>query len=90
VREARKPLGDEENLDLIRKGGGQVADVAFDTTYEGYAAVDQIIRYLNKQKLFEPHGENVPMKVLDKSNLPEKGNWTADNGYKAKYLSLWK
>ena len=30
------------------------------------------------------------MKVLDKSNLPEKGNWTADNGYKAKYLSLWK
>ena len=83
-------LGDEENLDLIRKGGGQVADVAFDTTYEGYAAVDQIIRYLDKQKLFEPHGENVPMKVLDKTNLPEKGNWTADNGYKEKYLKLWK
>ena len=83
-------LGDEENIDLIRKGGGQVADVAFDTTYEGYAAVDQIIRYLNKQKLFEPHGENVPMKVLDKTNLPDKGNWIADNGYKEKYLKLWK
>ena len=83
-------LGDEENLNLIRKGDVQVADVAFDTTYEGYAAVDQIIRYLNKQKLFEPHGENVPMKVLDKTNLPEKGNWTADNGYKEKYLRLWK
>ena len=83
-------LGDEENLDLIRKGDVQVADVAFDTTYEGYAAVDQIIRYLDKQKLFDPHGENVPMKVLDKTNLPEKGNWTADNGYKEKYLRLWK
>jgi ribose transport system substrate-binding protein len=83
-------LGDEENLDLIRKGDVQVADVAFDMAYEGYAAVDQIIRYLNKQKLFEPHGENVPMEVLDKGNLPEKGNWTAANGYKEKYLGLWK
>jgi ribose transport system substrate-binding protein len=83
-------LGDEENLNLIRKGDVQVADVAFDTVYKGYAAVDQIIRYLDKQKLFDPHGENVPMKVLDKTNLPAKGNWTADNGYKEKYLRLWK
>lgn len=83
-------LGDEENLDLIRRGDVQVADVAFDTTYEGYAAVDQIIRHLNKQPLFEPHGENVPMLVLDKTNLPEKGNWVASSGYKEKFLALWK
>ena len=83
-------LGDEENINLIRKGDVQVADVAFDMVYEGYAAVDQIIRHLNKQKLFDPHGENVPMKVLDKTNLPDHGNWTADNGYKEKYFSLWK
>jgi ribose transport system substrate-binding protein len=82
-------LGDEENLDLIRKGNVQVADVAFDTTYEGYAAVDQIIRYLNKQKLFEPHGENVPYEVLDKANLPNTGNWTAQSGYKEKFPALW-
>jgi hypothetical protein len=27
---------------------------------------------------------------LDKTNLPEKGNWIAGNDYKAKYLTLWK
>ena len=83
-------LGNEENIDLIRRGDVQVATVAFDTRYSGYAMVDQIIRYLNKQPLFEPHGENVPHIVLDKTNLPEKGNWASSNGYQEKYLSLWK
>lgn len=83
-------LGNEENIDLIRKGQVQVATIAFDTAYSGYAAIDQIIRHLNKQPLFEPHGENVPYLVLDKTNLPEKGNWASANGYKEKFLALWK
>lgn len=83
-------LGDEENLDLIRRGDVQVADIAFDLRYSGYAVIDQIIRYVNKQPLFEPHGENVPYEVLDKTNLPEKGNWTSPNGYKEKFEALWK
>ena len=83
-------LGDEENLDLIRRGDVQVADIAFDLQYSGYAVIDQIIRYLNKQPLFEPHGENVPYEVLDKTNLPEKGNWASSNGYKEKFQALWK
>ena len=31
-----------------------------------------------------------PMEVLDKTNLPEKGNWTASGDYKQKFISLWK
>jgi hypothetical protein len=67
-----------------------VADIAFDLQYSGYAAIDQIIRNLNKQPLFEPHREKVPYEVLDKTNLPEKGNWTWSNGYKEKFQALWK
>ncbi len=83
-------LGNEENLDLIRKGDVQVATMAFDTAYSGYAAIDQIIRHFNKQPLFEPHGENVPYMVLDQTNLPESGNWRSDSGYKEKFQALWK
>lgn len=83
-------LGEEENLDLIRRGQIQVADIAFDQRYSGWATIDQIIRYLNKQPLFEPHGENVPYEVLDKTNLPASGNWYSNSGYQEKFLSLWK
>jgi ABC-type sugar transport system substrate-binding protein len=83
-------LGNEENIALIRKGDVQVATAAFDTRYSGFATVDQIIRYLNKQPLFEPHGENVPYTILDKTNLPEKGNWASSNGYVEKFQALWK
>jgi ribose transport system substrate-binding protein len=83
-------LGNEENIDLIRKGDVQVATMAFDTAYSGYAAIDQVIRYLNKQPLFDPHGENVPYMVLDETNLPESGNWRSDSGYKEKFEALWK
>jgi len=88
-------LGDEENLDLIRKGDIQVATGAYDTKYTGYALVDQIIRHLNKQPLFEPHNENVPYTVLDKTNLPDKGgNYATKNGFQAYFQSVrnfsWK
>ena len=49
---------------------------------------DQIIRTLNKQPLFEPHGENLPFTVLDKTNLPSPGSdWAANFDYKSKFLS---
>lgn len=83
-------LGNEENIDLIRKGDVQVATAAFDTRYSGFAAIDQVIRYLNKQPLFDPHGENVPYVILDKTNLPAKGNWASSNGYVDKFQALWK
>lgn len=83
-------LGEEEDLDLIRRGQIQVADIAFDQRYSGWATIDQIIRYLDKLPLFEPHGENVPYKVLDKTNLPASGNWYSQNGYQEKFRALWQ
>lgn len=84
-------LGDQQNLDFIRKGQVQVADAAYDNEYMGWAIADQIIRTLNKQPLAEPHGENLPFTVLDKTNLPPEGSdWVADFDYKSKFLELWK
>jgi len=84
-------LGDQQNLEFIRKGQVQAADAAYDNEYMGWAIADQIIRTLNDQPLFEPHGENLPFTVLDKTNLPEPGSdWVADFDYKSKFLELWK
>jgi ribose transport system substrate-binding protein len=84
-------LGDQQNLDFVRKGMVQVADAAYDNEYMGWAMADQIIRTLNKQPLFEPRGENLPFTVLDKTNLPAEGSdWVANFDYKSKFLELWK
>jgi ribose transport system substrate-binding protein len=84
-------LGDQQNLDFIRKGTVQLADAAYDNEYMGYAIADQVIRLLNKQPLFEPRGESLPFTVLDKTNLPPQGSdWVADFDYKSKFMALWK
>lgn len=84
-------LGDQQNLNFIRKGTVQVADAAYDNEYMGWAIADQIIRTLDKQPLFKPHGENLPFTVLDKTNLPKPGSdWVANFDYKSKFLALWK
>jgi ribose transport system substrate-binding protein len=84
-------LGDQQNLNFIRKGVVQVADAAYDNEYMGWAMADQIIRTLDKQPLFDPHGENLPFTVLDKTNLPAPGSdWVANFDYKSKFLALWK
>jgi len=84
-------LGDQQNLDFIRKGEVQVADAAYDNEYMGYAMIDQAIRLLNKQDLFRPLGENMPYVLLDKTNLPTAGSdWHASFDYKSEFLKLWK
>ncbi len=84
-------LGNQQNLNFIREGRIQVADAAYDNEYMGWAIVDQTIRLLNKQPLFEPHSENLPFVVLDKTNLPPPGSdWQAHTGYQEKFLQLWK
>jgi ribose transport system substrate-binding protein len=85
------PLGNQQNLEFIREGHLQAADGAYDNEYMGWAMVDQTIRLLNKQPLIEPHNENQPFVVLDKTNLPPPGaDWQADTGYQEKFLELWK
>jgi ABC-type sugar transport system substrate-binding protein len=84
-------LGNQQNVDFIRQGRVQAADGAYDNEYMGWAMVDQTIRMLNKQPLFEPHGENLPFVVLDKTNLPAPGSdWQAPTGYQEKFLALWR
>ena len=84
-------LGDEQNIDFIRKGHVQVADGAMDNEYMGWAIVDQAIRTLNKQPLIDPHDENLPFIVLDKTNLPKPGSdFVANTGYQEKFLKLWE
>ena len=84
-------LGDQQNLNFIRSGKVQAADAAYENEYMGWAIVDQTIRMLNKQPLIDPHNENLPFVVLDKSNLPKPGaDWRAPTGYEAKFLALWQ
>ena len=84
-------LGNQQNLNFIREGRVQAADGAYDNEYMGWAIVDQTIRLLNKQQLADPHGENLPFVVLDKTNLPAPGSdWQAQTGYQDKFLALWK
>jgi ribose transport system substrate-binding protein len=84
-------LGDEQNLDFIRKGRVQAADCAIDNAYIGYAVIDQTIRVLNGQPVIEPNGENVPFRLLDATNLPPPGSdWHASYDYKSAYLKLWQ
>ncbi len=84
-------LGDQQNLNFIRSGRVQVADAAYENEYMGWAMVDQTIRMLDKLPLFEPHNENLPFVVLDKSNLPKPGaDWRAPTGYEAEFLKLWQ
>lgn len=84
-------LGSQQNIEFIRKGEVQAADAAYDNRYMGYMIVDQVIRTLDKQSLFSPHGGDLPGVVLDKSNLPKAGtDWTAGFNYQAKFAKLWK
>ena len=84
-------VGDGLNLDFIRNGRVQVVDGAYDNGYAGYALIDQAIRVLNHQPLAVPHGENTPIRVLDKTNLPPPGtDFATTHDYKSAYLKLWQ
>ncbi|WP_133916140.1 sugar ABC transporter substrate-binding protein [Streptomyces sp. NBC_00582] len=84
-------LGSQENLNFVRKGQVQVADAAYDNLYMGYAMLDQTSRLLTKKPLAQPHGENLPYVVLDKTNVPEAGSdWHASFDYPGDFDALWK
>jgi ribose transport system substrate-binding protein len=84
-------LGIAQNLEFIRTGQSQVADVAWDNAYEGWAGVDQMLRILAHQPLISPNGEGIPQILLDKTNVPGgTGNWASSIKYQSHYLGLWK
>ncbi|MFL6115263.1 MAG: sugar ABC transporter substrate-binding protein [Catenulispora sp.] len=84
-------LGSQENLNFVRKSQVQVADAAYDNLYMGYAMLDQTSRLLTKKPLADPHGENLPYLVLDKTNVPPAGSdWHASFDYPGTFVGLWK
>lgn len=83
-------LGDQQNLDFIRRGEIQACDAAYDNRYAGWAMVDQLLRYFAHQPFARPLGENTPMVLLDKTNLPAPGqDWPTPIPYKTYYKKLW-
>jgi ribose transport system substrate-binding protein len=49
-------VGLTQNLQFIKDSNVQAADVVYDNTYEGYAAVDQLIRVLTGKDLYKTPG----------------------------------
>lgn len=92
-------VGLVQNLGYIKSGNVQAADVVYDNTYVGYAAVDQMIRTLDKKPLWKTSGvtdtrfaynEGSPQHLVVKSNVGNPNTpWTADNDAVNHYLTLW-
>ena len=53
-------VGLTQILQFIKDGNIQAADVVYDNTYEGYAAVDQLIRVLTGAELYKTPGVTDP------------------------------
>jgi len=83
-------LGNSEMVSLIKQGSTAAATAAYDNSYLGYAAMDQMLRVLNGDSLIDPHGENCPYLVLDKTNAPDgDSGWTAPFDYASSYYAVW-
>lgn len=83
-------LGTSDFISLIRRGTPAAATAAYDSYYMGYAMADQFIRVLNNKDLFSPHDENLPLQIIDKTNLPAEGSdWVPDYDYKEAFYKLW-
>jgi ribose transport system substrate-binding protein len=92
-------VGLTQNLQFIKDGNVQAADVVYDNTYEGYAAVDQLIRVLTGNELYKTPGvtdkrfvynQNVPQHLVTKQNVGDPTVlWTADNDAVEHYRKLW-
>jgi ribose transport system substrate-binding protein len=92
-------VGDPQNLEWIKEGNVQKADLVFDNQYIGYAAVDQMIRALNKEELWKNKGENdprfeynedVPYHLITENNIEDPNEpWTASFDTVQKFELLW-
>lgn len=81
------------NLDFIRNGQVQTADVGYPLEWAGWAAVDQVNRaFAGEQpaKEWTGAGGGLPLKLITKDNLPDKGeSFTGDMDYESEFKKLW-
>ena len=80
-------IGLKQNLQWVSQGHVQVADVVNALDWGTWAAIDTVVRLVNKQPL---QNENVPLKLMTKANAPANGIWDHDGvDFKSKYKTLW-
>lgn len=92
-------VGSPQNYSFIEAGNVQKVDMVQDDRYMGYAAVDQIIRLLTDEPLWETpgvddprakYGQGTPDRLLTADNLGNPSeDWVADFDYVSEYKKLW-
>lgn len=79
--------GNEQTLEFIRQGQVQRVTVAQANEWWGWAALDNFNRIFNGE---DPVEDNVPVKLMDESNLPPAGeDWQGDLDFRSEYKDLW-
>lgn len=80
--------GDAYNINLIRTGGGQVADAVWPYSWATWAAYDDFNRIFAGKPL--PADDGIPVREFYKDNLyTGTGYWDGDLDFRSKYLALW-
>jgi ribose transport system substrate-binding protein len=80
-------IGLKQNLQWVAQNKVEVNDVANALDWGTWAAVDDVVRLLNKQQLVD---ENVPLKIMTPDNAPKNGIWDSDGvDFRSKYKALW-
>lgn len=80
--------GNAQNLEYIREGQAQIADVGEALNWAGWAGVDDFNRIFNGEE--PPEDDGVPAKLFTESNLPEPGEqFEGEYDYQKKYKELW-
>ncbi|HEY5333538.1 MAG TPA: sugar ABC transporter substrate-binding protein [Solirubrobacterales bacterium] len=81
--------GDAQNLEFIRKGQAQTADVGEGCEWAGWAGVDAMNRVFSNET--PPADDGVPSKLLTAENLPPQGEkFEGEYDFRKKYEELWK
>jgi ABC-type sugar transport system substrate-binding protein len=92
IRQSGRPVklvsnaGDAANLDLIRKGDVQVAQVDKPLEFLGGLGFYELERVLAGE---QPTPYPYIAKILDQSNVPASGAWDGDEDYLAPFRALW-
>jgi ribose transport system substrate-binding protein len=80
--------GNSQNLEYIREGQAQRADVGEALEWAGWAGADDFNRIFHNQE--PPANDGVPAKLFIKSNLPAPGEaFEGDFDFRKKYEEIW-
>jgi ribose transport system substrate-binding protein len=81
------------NLESLRNGGLQQADVAEPLEFAGWAAADQLNRAFNGEPVAEewtPEGKGIPIRLLTAENVPPKGEaYKGDIDFAKEFEKIW-